>query len=108
MLQEGIDHVVLKTMYGSNPIQVYYKVCGTTACSSVQTKPSTRTVDDLPFTWTELLQQEPSILSAYQHMAPTFTVVTYLKGSDKIQLVYTNDCVPCITLLHTLEVETKM
>ena len=40
MLQEGIDYVVLKTMYGSNPIQVYYKVCGTTACSSVQTKPS--------------------------------------------------------------------
>jgi hypothetical protein len=65
MLQEGIDYVVLKTMYGSNPIQVSYNVNGTTACSSVQTKPSTRTVDDLPFTWTELLQQEPSILSAY-------------------------------------------
>lgn len=114
MLQEGIDYVVLKSMYGSNLIQVHYKVCDSTPYSSLQTKPSTRTVDDLPFTWAELLQQEPSILSAYQHvtennntLSPTFTVITYLKGSDKIQLVYTNDCVPCTTLLHTLEVETK-
>ena len=100
MLQEGEDYLTLKTLYNTEPVELFYKCYGMNE-TLLTTKVNT-TIDSLPKTWDELFLQEPDILSNYQKVvqynaqAPTpwynktMYVETHIKSADNIKLVYNN------------------
>ena len=107
MLQEGVDINMLKSLYQSEPLQVYYKCFG--LHSTFLTNKVTKTVDMIPRTWHDLFLQEPDILDQYKKLskwnqdAPPrsahyytkfLDLETHIKGSDNIEVVYQNVCFP--------------
>lgn len=107
MLQEGVDAKMLQGLYQSEPLEIYYKCFGLN--KTFLTNKVTTTVDKIPHTWQDLFLQEPDILSQYKKIskwnqdAPSHSahyyiklldLETHIKGSDKIELVYQNVCLP--------------
>lgn len=109
MLQEGVDEIMLKGLYGSNPVEVHYKCYGLN--ETLLTDKVTTTISELPKTWDELFAKEPNIFIHHQKItkwnqaAPVKTahyytkfldVETHIKGVDNVKLVYQNACQPGI------------
>ena len=94
MLQEGEDYLTLKTLYNTEPVELFYKCYGMNE-TLLTTKVNT-TIDCLPKTWDKLFLQEPDILSNYQKIVQynahnkTMYVETHIKSADNIKLVYNN------------------
>ena len=91
MLQEGVDHLALKTLYNNEPLEIYYKCHG--VHETLLTTKVTQTIDGLPKTWDQLFVQEPNILAMYHKVQDqcnkTLQVETHIK-SDTVKLIYYN------------------
>ena len=108
MLQEGEDKIMLQGMYASEAVEVYYKCFGLS--ETLLTDKKRFSFDQLPATWSELLDREPQIQASYQQVkkwndeAPEgfsrhyyikrFSIETHIKSTDNVKLVYSNEVSP--------------